>query len=290
MKISRPALLLSALLHGLVVVAVIVGLPLLPERDLDLAPPPIEVELVQIAEKTTPPPPKPPEKKPEPKPEPPKPEPARALPPPPPPPPPEPKPEKAVEAPKPEPLPAPEPKPAPKPVVEAPPAPPQPRRKPEPPAPRPEPEQQAKAFDPSRLAALINKMQKEPRPKAESEIKAAAPSPQPPSTASLREPLTISELDLIRRQFERCWSPPVGARDAANLVVRVRVLLNPDGSLRGPPELIDRSRMGDDFWRAAAESALRAVRRCEPLKDLPPGKYDRWRDIELTFNPKDMLG
>jgi len=48
--------------------------------------------------------------------------------------------------------------------------------------------------------------------------------------------------------------------------------------------------MDDDFFRTAAESAVRAVRLCTPLKNLPTTKYDRWQEITLTFNPREMLG
>jgi hypothetical protein len=155
--------------------------------------------------------------------------------------------------------------------------------KPKPPAEKDD----AKSFDMGRIAALLNRMQK---PNAPAPTPAPAPSAPSPPAVNLQAPLTVSEIDLIRQQFYHCWSVPAGARDAADLVVRVRVMLNPDGSLRSPPDLVDRSRLNDAFWLAAAESALRAVHKCVPLKHLPPGKYERWREIELTFNPKDMLG
>jgi hypothetical protein len=102
----------------------------------------------------------------------------------------------------------------------------------------------------------------------------------------------MSELDAIRLQIQRCWSVPAGARDAENLIVKIRILLKPDGTLLGDPEIVDRVRMarpGEENFRAAAESAYRAVKLCAPLKNLPPEKYDLWRDIELTFNPRDLL-
>jgi outer membrane biosynthesis protein TonB len=265
----RAAMLLSAGLHLTLLVFALIGADWLPTR-IFRAPPPIEVEFVRVADK--PETPKPvevkPEPKPEPPPEPPKAEPVRAAPPPPRPP-----------------DPAAEPAPAPKPKPDAQAALAVPVPKARPPMPKAAPREDSKAFDPERISALINKMRK---PDAKPEPQAPAqPQPQP---QRLAESLSISELDLIRRQFERCWNPPAGARDAGNLVVRVRLSLNPDGSLRGLPELVDRARMNDGFWLAAAESALRAVRRCEPLRDLPAGKYERWRDIELTFDPKDMAG
>ncbi|MDE3015774.1 MAG: TonB C-terminal domain-containing protein [Pseudomonadota bacterium] len=104
-------------------------------------------------------------------------------------------------------------------------------------------------------------------------------------------PMSISETDAIRSQIARCWNVPAGARDAQNLVVVLRIQLEPDGSVT-KVELAsgNESRYNSDsFFRAAADSAMRAVRECSPLKKLPPQKYQTWHDMELTFDPKDML-
>ena len=103
--------------------------------------------------------------------------------------------------------------------------------------------------------------------------------------------MTMREKAAIKTQIERCWTAPAGARDAANLVVQVRIWLNRDGSLSRPPEIIDghglRTRGG--FHRAAAESARRAVLECSPLRKLPIEKYEQWREVTLSFDPRDML-
>jgi hypothetical protein len=54
--------------------------------------------------------------------------------------------------------------------------------------------------------------------------------------------------------------------------------------------IVSTDRLGDPFYRAAAESALRAVLnpRCQPLK-LPADKFDQWQTMSLSFNPKDLL-
>ncbi len=102
-------------------------------------------------------------------------------------------------------------------------------------------------------------------------------------------PLTLSERDFIRQQIQKCWNVPAGARDAQNLVVNLGVDLNRDGSLQ-TVEILDTGRYNtDSFYRAAADSAVRAVRLCSPLKGLPPEKYGSWGSMELTFDPRDML-
>jgi outer membrane biosynthesis protein TonB len=109
-----------------------------------------------------------------------------------------------------------------------------------------------------------------------------------PYIASL--PLSISEMDAVRRQIEQCWNVPAGARDAQDLEVHVWVSLNPDGSLIQEKLVDDMGQGNNPFYRSAAESALRALLnpKCMPLK-LPPDKYYQWKTMTLNFNPKDMI-
>ncbi len=108
------------------------------------------------------------------------------------------------------------------------------------------------------------------------------------TTASLDQRLSISEIDAVRRQIEGCWNIPAGAKDAKNLVVELRVQLNVDGSVRAV-SITDQGRLqSDGFFRAAAESAERAVYECAPLH-LPPDKYSQWQDMILNFDPSQVL-
>jgi outer membrane biosynthesis protein TonB len=121
------------------------------------------------------------------------------------------------------------------------------------------------------------------------------PLPQPAEkVVQNRAPLdavaTMSEIDAIRHKIEQCWAIPAGARDADKLVVSIRVWVNPDGTVRDA-RILDQGRLGDAFFRTAAESALRAVRnpRCSPLP-IPPKKYEQFKEMVLDFNPKEAAG
>ena len=255
--------------------------------------------------------------KPEPKPEPPQPAPepppsAASAPPPAPTPPAPAKPE--VKAPPPPPPPPPKP-------VEArtppppPPRPPEPKPKPEPQraqhAPRPETTKaDPKAFD----KLLKNLEDKKPEPAAfdnllknltrqqVAQTEDAPPAPRrmaataPPSSqpkAPLGSQLTASELDALRQQVMQqlvpCWNVPAGARDAKGLNVRVRAAVNLDGTVR-QAVVVDQGRLGDPLYRAAAESARRTFfnPKCTPLK-LPADKYEVWKDLDVNFDPRDLL-
>jgi len=103
--------------------------------------------------------------------------------------------------------------------------------------------------------------------------------------------LSMSEKDAIMSQIAKCWSVPAGVKDAQNLVVVVMAEFNSDGSyIRVELNDEGKSRYGrENNFRAAADSAIRAVKMCSPLRGLPAERFNGWREMELSFNPKFML-
>jgi hypothetical protein len=326
----RPGgLVLSAALHIGLIALVVLGLPRLfgpptpPET-------PIAVDLVRIAPDTrathpnpfrprrearpipaeAPPTPKP---KPQPHPHPVAAAPPAAAPPPPPPPP------KPVAA---KPPPPPPVKPRPEPVAAKAPPIPEPKPKfaalPKPAAPPPA---AVRKGDAHAFEKLLDKLQDRPRDQPQPQLArfdallknltqrddaAAADTPPAPHQeaataeasaqpqAPLGSQLTASQLDLLRQQIEHCWDVPAGARDAKDLVVEIKAEVNPDGTVDAAT-IVDAGRYAaDPFFRAAADSAKRAVLNPQctgpenPLK-LPPDQYQAWHILDLFFNPKDLL-
>ena len=39
-----------------------------------------------------------------------------------------------------------------------------------------------------------------------------------------------------------------------------------------------------------AESAKRAILRCQPFTMLRAEHYEQWKDIEINFDPREMFG
>ena len=295
----RRSATFSAVLHGVIALLAFFGMPSLfvPDEPLDRM---IPVELYIVADETVVPPPalEPvPEPIAEAPPLPPAPEVAEQFIPPPsepvpaPPAPPEPEPEVAMA---PEPAP-PAPTPAP-PVPEQSEIPPPPPAKPvyvatAEPAPETVPEEKPpppEAFD-SLLTSLEEAARDAPTLEASmAEANAAETPPVTAPTASLSdEPLSLSVVNAIRRQVEDNWSLPAGATDAGDLVVEIEIVLMIDGKVRNA-RIVDSARLGqvsEGFFKSMAESAVRAVWRASPLRDLPPEKYEQWREITFLFRP-----
>ena len=102
--------------------------------------------------------------------------------------------------------------------------------------------------------------------------------------------LSLSEEDALKAQIFGCWSIPLGLPYNENLLVRIKLQLNPDGSV-SQSEILDHARMnkpGQGFYKVLAESALRAVKLCQPLR-VPSTGYERWKELQLNFDAREML-
>ncbi|MCB1834307.1 MAG: hypothetical protein KDH19_12865, partial [Geminicoccaceae bacterium] len=195
-------------------------------------------------------------------------------------------------------LPKPEPEPAE--IVQAAPKPPAtPIRKPPPSEPEPLPEPEIVEAEPVeeppedefsamlRSVETLNKRVKaderrEGEGMAESE-KAVARDNDAPVIASL----TASEIGAIKQQIERCWNVPIGVRGIETMQVTLRIRMTVEGEVTSV-DIEDRSRLAaDSGFRIVAESAQRAVLSCR--LSLPPEKYELWRDMVMTFHPRDAI-
>lgn len=143
-------------------------------------------------------------------------------------------------------------------------------------------------FDLDRITSLIDKMDKNP-PAAETREGAKPTAQKTVRGVGAQSAMTATEIDALRAQLRKCWNVPVGAPDPSALVFRMRIFLNPDGSVAAPPELIDQDSTADPYFTAAVDSARRAVLMCSPFQ-LPPEKYEAWNDITITFDPTRMAG
>ena len=141
-------------------------------------------------------------------------------------------------------------------------------------------------IDTNQIAALIDKAKEEEAVKQKKSDKVTQSSKK----NSFASGLTLSQEDALRAQIFGCWSVPLGLPYDKDLLVRIKLQLKKDGTIM-KSEILDHQRMNmpsQKFYKVLAESALRAVRLCQPLK-VPPTGYDKWKDLQLNFNPTEML-
>jgi len=115
----------------------------------------------------------------------------------------------------------------------------------------------------------------------------------PPATASPFDDVAESGANLeqediatFKAHLQACWKPPAGLPDAKNLMVVLRVTLNPSGALAAEPTLLAASASQDG--PALMQTAARALRECQPYGFLPTAKYKEWKLLDLSFTPAGL--
>ena len=93
---------------------------------------------------------------------------------------------------------------------------------------------------------------------------------------------TAAEIDILRNHVRQCWNAPYAANEL-DKIINLKIFTNPDGSVVDV-EIVDiEYYKKDPVYRAAADSARRAVNDCSPLP-LPKKKYDLFKVFTFNFD------
>lgn len=144
-------------------------------------------------------------------------------------------------------------------------------------------------FDPNSISALLDHEAPQRKASTGQKLTQEASLGLPDAHAAKLSPSMMAQLDqILIDQYHGCWSY-FGLGAAQSYVPEVRVHLNQDGSLEGTPVLMNPP--SDPNLRSLADSAMRAVEKCNPMK-IPARfapYYEQWAKRVVRFNPQDML-
>ena len=104
--------------------------------------------------------------------------------------------------------------------------------------------------------------------------------------------LSVTTEYAVRHQIYTCWSVPAGLPYSEDLLVTVKLNLEKSGIVKNF-EMLDHVRMntpGEGAFYQIAQSVIRAIRLCNPIKNLPTTSYEKWKTMILRFNPVEMMG
>ena len=110
----------------------------------------------------------------------------------------------------------------------------------------------------------------------------ASPDNPNSESRSLPDEFITMFVDRIRG----CWVIPPGGRESG-YKIRMELSLNPDGSLKKSPKLLNAKK--NSRFANLAESAIAAVTHCQNYDFLPIDLYDEWKTLTLSFDP-NMFG
>jgi colicin import membrane protein len=151
--------------------------------------------------------------------------------------------------------------------------------------PEEKPRKDDRKFDANQVAALLDKRETTRQVAAADTLNA---NPSLGTATGHAAQLSQSELDALRARLSQCWSPPAGINASTKVYVVLHVMFKPDGSVMGDPAVVEDP--GSVLGSALTESAKRALLLCQPFTMLKSEHYDLWKDIEVKFDPQELLG
>jgi colicin import membrane protein len=157
---------------------------------------------------------------------------------------------------------------------------------------RKEAEAKKKQSDAEKIAALLNKAPDKgsPPPSSAPTDPTKAKGPVLGAPEGRDQVLSASEIAVLVQIIKSCvqskWNVQAGGESATDLLVKLRLRFNPNGTLATPPVVMNPQ--SSTYFLAFSEGAIRAAQECEPYS-LPPEKYAVWKDIVLNFSLRDMM-
>ena len=125
-----------------------------------------------------------------------------------------------------------------------------------------------KLFDPNKIKGLIDK-QSEELGQVKKKTKGITQSED--RTMLDIDKLTMSQTLAVKSQYYACWAVPAGMPLNDDFLLTVKLNLKKTGEYE-KIDVLERERMGiDKRFKAFADSVIRAIRLCNPIKKLPSG-------------------
>jgi outer membrane biosynthesis protein TonB len=96
--------------------------------------------------------------------------------------------------------------------------------------------------------------------------------------------LSMSVVDRVKRMLEQAWRVPMRAHSDGDLIVVVRIAMNPDGTVQHAKVLHAEGTPQHAAYTIAVESALRAVQSFNntPLP-FPKDQFNQWKTFDFRF-------
>jgi hypothetical protein len=106
------------------------------------------------------------------------------------------------------------------------------------------------------------------------------------ATASSKADVSSSVIAQFRRHLKTCSKLPASIAASDKVMIKLRVLMTPEGKLAADPILMEASASAKG--PLLMQSAIAALNSCQPYAMLPSDRYGEWKVIDLSFTPEDF--
>jgi hypothetical protein len=131
----------------------------------------------------------------------------------------------------------------------------------------------------SKKSAEKNKHKETPAPKKKMTVRVNR------EVVSLDRTMTVSVVDALRVALTRCWVIDSSRADIADIRAVAHLVMYKNGMVRDVWFESAARADTDPAYAYVIETIRSALKTCQPFKMLPPGEFDKWQKIQLTFYP-----
>lgn len=99
--------------------------------------------------------------------------------------------------------------------------------------------------------------------------------------------IASDDITTFHKHLRACLTLPAKVNMTDNVKAVLRIHLKPDGTLAGDPQpiLVEGVSKGGG---ALYQSAVAALRKCQPYNMLPPDRYQEWKVFDLSLTPQNF--
>jgi hypothetical protein len=108
------------------------------------------------------------------------------------------------------------------------------------------------------------------------------------AAASEKADVSSTLISEFRRHLKTCSKLPASIAASDKIRITLRAFMTPEGRLAMDPLLIEASASAKG--PALMQSAIDALKACEPYAMLPADRYGEWKVLDLSFTPQDFAG
>lgn len=104
-------------------------------------------------------------------------------------------------------------------------------------------------------------------------------------------PLSVSEIDMIISQIEKAWNVTTfeTGDSKQKMYVKLKISLDPNGVVQNVVPILESGFKNNPLYKTFVDSAVRAVYVASPIKGLSPEKYATWKEMQIMFDPKNIM-
>ncbi|MAS42402.1 MAG: hypothetical protein CML46_09510 [Rhodobacteraceae bacterium] len=154
-------------------------------------------------------------------------------------------------------------------------------------APAEQPQTEVAAAEPEKKPETRPAEKPAPKPAAQSGGGGTA-APRQTTQAALGPALTSGQVEGVKLGIQQYWrqNRVITLPNYEELVVTLRMTLDRSGKMVGQPSFVSPRSPSDPRWKVAMDAARIAAQRAGSKGfDLPAESYERWKVIEVVFNP-----